>query len=66
MALVSAALRKPSELTHRPLHSLHALSGKVSILLQLLHDALALLVAWNPSNDVRGLRYEVVGVIHAQ
>ena len=45
---------------------LDAFSGKVPILLQLLHDALALLPAWNPSNDVCGLRYAVVGVIHAQ
>ena len=53
-------------LTHRPPDGLHAFSGKVPVILQLLHDALALLLAWNPSNDMRGLRYAVVGVIHAQ
>ena len=51
--------------TERP-DGLDAFSGKVSILLQLLHDALALLLAWNPSNDMRGLRYALGGVIHAQ
>jgi len=45
---------------------LDAYSGEVSILLQLLHDALALLLAWNPSNDVCCLRYAVVGVVHDQ
>ena len=52
----------PSERSNR----LDTFSGKISILLQLLHDVLALLLAWNPSNDVCGLRYAVVGVIHAQ
>ena len=45
---------------------LDTFSVKVPVLLQLLHDALALLLAWNPSNDVRGLRYALGGVIHAQ
>ena len=45
-------------------HDTH--SVEVSALLQLLHNALALLLAWNPSNDKRGLRYAVGGVIHAQ
>ena len=47
-------------------HGLDALGGEVTFLLQLLHDALALLLAWNPSNDVCGLRYALGGVIHAQ
>ena len=55
-----------AELTHQPPDGLDALGGKVSFLLQLLHDALALLVARNPSNDVCGLRYALGGVIHAQ
>ena len=54
--------RIPSE---RP-HGLDACSGKIRILLQLLHDALALLLAWNPSNDMCGLRYALGGVIRAQ
>ena len=53
-------------LTHRPSDGLDALGGEVSFLLQLLHDALALLLAWNPSNDVCCLRYALGGVIHAQ
>ena len=53
-------------MTNKQPNGLDAFSVKVTILLQLLHDAFALLVAWNPSNDVCGLRYAVVGVIHAQ
>jgi len=52
----------PSE---RP-HCHDTYSVEVSALLQLLHNALALPVAWNPSNNVRCLRYAVVGAIHAQ
>ena len=53
-------------LAHRPSHGLDALGGKVTVLLQLLQDALALLLAWNPSNDVCCLRYALGGVIHVQ
>ena len=42
------------------------LGGEVAFLLQLLHDALALLLAWNLSNDVCCLRYALGGVIHPQ
>ena len=45
---------------------LDALGGEVIFLLQVLHDALALLLAGNPSKDVCGLRYALGGVIHAQ
>ena len=45
---------------------LDTFSGKIPVLLQLLHDALALLLAWNPSNDVCGLRYALGGLMHAQ
>lgn len=49
----------------QPPDGLDAFSGKVTFLLQLLHDALAFLLAWYPSNDVCGLRYALGGVIHA-
>ena len=51
-----------SSLKHRPSDGLDALGGEVTVLLQLLHDSLALLLAWNPSNDVCGLRYALGGV----
>ena len=56
----------PSELIHCAPNGLYAFGVKVSVLFQLLHDAFALLLAWNPSNDVCCLRYALVGVIHAQ
>ena len=55
-----------TRVTHRPSDGLDALGGEITFLLQLLHDALALLVARNPSNEVCGLRYALGGVIHAQ
>ena len=52
--------------TYRRPNGLDALGGEVTYLLQLLHDAFAILLAWNPSNDVCCLRYALGGVIHAQ
>ena len=57
---------RPSNLKQDRSHGLDALSSEVTFLLQLLHDALALLLAWNSSNDLCCLRYALGGVIHAQ